>query len=335
MLYSTCLTVFLRCSLSQSFSRSASHSVSQYRVSHRLSSSLVFGPLPVPSLSSDEAMVFTVKLRSREQRWTLGTLRVMWTVKSANIGATQHHSALHSSSNQGLTSGNSSFHHHHCPWFVFFSFQITVRIIILSPLGKKQTGKTKKAAAGRASSYLSISSCLCLPPPHLSFSFLSASPLLWGNHVDLYEIWSVSAENKRTAHSVSCPPSRSALCCNPPSCSPSPIFIFSFLSASLTSHHSLQHSSSISISRIHFWWLSSGFSFIHGSNSWLSLLDVWVCACVRVCVCPWVFNGMMHDKGHKPGPEPTVLRERSGCQQDAWGPWFHEEQRPAARNRTF
>lgn len=147
----------------------------------------------------------------------------------------------------------------------FFSFQIRVRIIILSPLGKKQTGKTKKAAAGRASSYLSISSCLCLPPPHLSFSFLSASPLLWGNHVDLYEIWSVSAKNKRTAHSVSCPPSLSVLCCNPPSCSPSPIFIspsYLHLSLHITPSTSLPPSPSPSI---HFWWRPSGLSLINGS----------------------------------------------------------------------
>lgn len=45
-------------------------------------------------------------------------------------------------------------------------------------------------------------------------------PLLWGNRVDLYEIWSVSAKTS-SLRNLSCPTWLSLLCCNPPSCSPS------------------------------------------------------------------------------------------------------------------
>lgn len=91
----------------------------------------------------------------------------------------------------------------------------------VGPLRGKHISKTKKAAVRRASSYLSDSSCLRSTPPGLSFSFLSAPPLLWGNRVDLYEIWSASAKNKLATQSVSCPTSLSLLCCNTPSCSSS------------------------------------------------------------------------------------------------------------------
>lgn len=113
----------------------------------------------------------------------------------------------------------------------------------------KNISKTKKAGARRVSSYLSDSSCLHSTPPCLSLSFLSAPPLLWGNRVDLYEIWSVSAKNKLAAQSVSCPTSLSLLCCNPPSCSPS----LNCISASyLHFHITPLLFSSIFISRIHF-----------------------------------------------------------------------------------
>lgn len=98
----------------------------------------------------------------------------------------------------------------------------------------------------RASSYLSDSSRLRSTPPRLSFSFLSAPPLLWGNRVDLYEIWSVSAKNKLAAQSASCPTSLSLLCCNPPSCSPSLNCIFA---SYLHSHIALSYTVPLSSSQ--------------------------------------------------------------------------------------
>lgn len=131
----------------------------------------------------------------------------------------------------------------------------------------------------RASSHLSVSSCLCLPPPPLSFSFLPVSPSLWGNHVDLYEIWSVSAKTS-TLHNLS--PSPWGLFCNPPSYSPSPFFYISFLAAFLTS---------LSLNlfchlKYTFWQLSSYLSFTYGCLGIVYVL-------VHVCMCKYMHVSTM------------------------------------------
>lgn len=86
----------------------------------------------------------------------------MCTVRYVNTEATKHHSTWDFSPNH--------------KWELLFPslllslisfFQITVGINYIKPFGEELTGKTKKAAAGKASSYLSISTCHCLPLPHL------------------------------------------------------------------------------------------------------------------------------------------------------------------------
>lgn len=115
------------------------------------------------------------------------------------------------------------------PLILFFSFscQITVRIIILSPLREKKTNRKNKETSCREGKQLFINFIVSLLasasslPSHSSLRPPCYEAIMWiFMKSDLYQ-----QKNKRTAHSVSCPPSLSLLCCNPPSCSPSPIFI--------------------------------------------------------------------------------------------------------------
>lgn len=129
---------------------------------------------------------------------------------------------------------------------------------------KKNKNKTKKAAAGRVSSYLSISLCLWLPPPHISISFLSASPcyeaVMWiFMKSDLYQ------QNTSTLHTLS-----PVLLLLYLAAANFGVYFFSF-SARFIKHRSLKHPNlSSSLSSVDFWRLSSK----HGFISYFSLEDV-------------------------------------------------------------
>lgn len=171
----------------------------------------------------------------------------------------------------------------------------------VGPLRRRNIIKTKKAAVRRASSYLSDSSRLCSTPPRLSFSFLSAPPLLWGNRVDLYEIWSVSAKNKLTAQSVSSLTSLSLLCCNLHLVLPS----FICISASYLHFH-ITLSCSLPLS-------SSQESIFNGFPS-AFLVDTDPPPALSVYLC------MMQLEGHTLWLKHARLWELHVCQQDvpAW-----------------
>lgn len=130
---------------------------------------------------------------------------------------------------------------------------------------------------GRASSYLSISLCLRSSATSLHFIPLCA-PLLWGNHVDLYEIWSVSEKNKLTAHSLS-----PALL----------LYHFSVATLHLVLPHSslflrlscISHITSLPLNP--FLYLHLIYTFLMALmrpffRTWNCLLDVCVCMCVCV-----------------------------------------------------
>lgn len=143
------------------------------------------------------------------------------------------------------------------------------------------------------------------------------SLLLRSNHVDLYEIWSVSAKNKCTAHPVSCLPSLSVLCCNPPSCSfHSPYFLLFIYTSRFTSLPLTQ----LCLRLIYtFQCFLSGFSFAHRSNYCFSLIDM----------C------MFHACQRSRTAMGSQLCKNSAFANKMLECFMLHEERAAARNRSF
>lgn len=153
------------------------------------------GPLPVLCTRSDETAVFTVShgnLRGSEQRWTLGTVRVMWTMKYRAPGQLP----LQEAHKQELLFIISII-----PFFFLFQ-KFTFRFIMLVHWRKKKTGITTKWAGGEGKLLFInfiMSQLRLISPSRPSLYPPCYEAIMWiFMKFDPYQ-----QENKRAAHSQS------------------------------------------------------------------------------------------------------------------------------------